>query len=195
MYFFNLTSFFFCHTWAPRQAPIKEPLLQVHPPQLMVSLTACSYFVAVRTPWRAAWNAPGKPEKTPTKHTPWTISNKMTISSRKEVALKQLWLPQEFMKTDGINSWGAFDKFCFTWLMCPEQKNKHFKNTCKDTEYFTHVQFKLWALLNRIVEASKKWESRKNFLSHDKVLWLCSAHHAYQRLLCPDPEVVFSLDH
>lgn len=50
-------------TWAPRQAPMKDPLLQVHPPQLMVSLTACSYCLAVRTPCSAAWNAPGKPTR------------------------------------------------------------------------------------------------------------------------------------
>lgn len=47
--------------WAPMHAPMKEALLQVHPPQLMVSLTAVSNCLAVRTPCSAAWNAPGKP--------------------------------------------------------------------------------------------------------------------------------------
>lgn len=47
-------------TCAPKQAPMKEARLAVHPPRRMVSLTAASSRFRVRTPWSAPWNAPGK---------------------------------------------------------------------------------------------------------------------------------------
>ena len=46
-------------TLAPRQAPMKEALLAVQPPQRMVVLTASSSWLWVTAAWSAPWNAPG----------------------------------------------------------------------------------------------------------------------------------------
>lgn len=131
---------------------MNDPRLQVHPPQLMVSLIACSYCLAVRTPCSAAWNAPGKPKRQsePDWHEGfltgclniclvkvlldywfclskgWLIRMKTSIT----------WVPQVFGNTTGISSWGVLDKLSFTWWRWPEIRQ--IWNKC---ELLTHTHF------------------------------------------------------